>query len=286
MFPEPFFPGFEPRRFQVDDIGIHALVGGSGPPLALVHGAPQSCVLWRHVAPRLAQDFTLVIPDLRGYGRSDKPEQGDYSKRRMAADIVSVMRQSGFERFALAGHDRGARVSRRLAKDHPGAVTRLAILDIAPTAYIYANVDRRVAANMWHWFFLIQRAPGPERLMGPQAELYIRALANLAGSDPDAIEDYVATNATPAGFHGMCEDYRAGAGIDLEHDAADADRAIEIPTLVLWGANSPSTGAVFDMEAAWRPEATDLRFASLPCGHFIPEEKPNETTEALLEFFR
>jgi haloacetate dehalogenase len=286
MFPEPFFPGFQSRRFQVEDVGIHALVGGSGPPLALVHGAPQSGILWRHVAPRLAQEFTVIVPDLRGYGRSDKPEKGDYSKRRMAADIVSVMRQSGFDRFHFAGHDRGARVSRRLAKDHPDVVTRLAILDIAPTAYIYANVDRRVAANMWHWFFLIQRAPGPERLMGAQAEVFIRALANLAGSEPEAIEDYVATNGNPAAFHAMCEDYRAGAGIDLEHDRADADQPIRVPTLVLWGANSPSTGALFDIEAAWRPEAADLRLASLPCGHFIPEEKPAETIAALLDFFR
>jgi haloacetate dehalogenase len=280
-------PGFEARRLEVDGIGLHVAVGGSGPPLMLVHGAPQSHIMWRHVAPILAEKFTLILPDLRGYGRSDKPHGADYSKRRSAADLVAVARQLGFETFRLAGHDRGARVSRRLAKDHRDCIEQLAILDIVPTAHVYAATNRRLAHSMWHWFVFPLPEPMPENLMGPQAGEFIRQLCGgMAGADDAALQDYLATNATPEAFHAMCQDYRAGAGIDLKHDAADADQPITVPTLVLWGEKSPSTGGSFDVEAAWRPEASDLRFASLPCGHFVPEECPLETADALLGFFQ
>ena len=174
MSEPPFFPGFKAIDVEVDGINIHAVSGGAGPPLLLLHGAPQSHIMWRRVAPELARRFTVVASDMRGYGQSGKPPEGDYSKRRMAADQVGLMRALGHDTFRLAGHDRGARVSRRLAKDHCDAVERLAILDIVPTAHIYAHVDRKVATQLWHWFFFIQRAPGPDLLMGPSAAQFAR----------------------------------------------------------------------------------------------------------------
>ena len=283
MSDAPFFPGFRAIDVAVDGINIHAITGGAGPPLLLLHGAPQSHIMWRHVAPGLARRFTVVAADLRGYGQSGKPAEGDYSKRRMAADQVGLMHALGHDKFRLAGHDRGARVSRRLAKDHPGVVERLAILDIVPTAHIYAHVDKKVATQLWHWFFFIQRAPGPELLMGPSAAQFA-AFSARPGGDEAAGRAYARTNGTPEAFHAMCEDYRAGAGVDLEHDAADAARPIACPTLVLWGKTSPSTATLFDVAAAWRPEARDVRFGEIDCGHFLPEEKPAETLEALLAF--
>lgn len=282
-----FFPGFRTERVTVDGIGIHAVVGGAGPPLLMLHGAPQNCVMWRKIAPALAARFTVVCADLRGYGWSDKPAAAsplDYSKRRMAADQVGLMRALGYDRFRLVGHDRGARVSRRLAKDHPEAIERLAILDIVPTAHIYANVTRESARNLWHWFFLTLPAPAPEALMGPQAGVYVRLACRLAGDDPAAVEAMVRTNGASDAFHAMCADYRAGAGVDLEHDAADADRPITAPTLVLWGEASQSTGALFDVPATWAGQARDLTFAKVACGHFVAEEKPEETLAALNAF--
>lgn len=285
MGAERFFEGFTSRDVEVDGVSLHAVVGGSGPPVLLVHGAPQSCVLWRKVAPALARSFTVVAADLRGYGRSAKPETADYSKRRMARDLLELMRVLGFERFHLAGHDRGGRVARRFAKDHPAALERLAIIDIAPTAHVFANVDRAVAGHMWHWFFLSQKAPLPETLMGPQAAAFVRNLFGHGGADPEALDDYAATNGDPAAFHAMCEDYRAGAGVDLEHDAADEGLRIEAPALILWGERSFSTGRLFDMPAAWSPELARPTFRSLPCGHFVPEEMPEETAQELLRHF-
>ena len=283
-----FFPGFRAERVVVDDgVAIHAVIGGAGPPLLMLHGAPQNCVMWRKIAPALAERFTVVCADLRGYGWSDKPAASApevYSKRRMGADQVALMRALGHPKFRLAGHDRGARTARRLAKDHPEAVEKLAILDIVPTAHIYSNVSKAVATNLWHWFFLIQPAPGPEALMGARAELFVRGACRLAGDDSAATDAMVATNATPEAFHAMCGDYRAGAGIDLEHDAADAKTPLAMPTLVLWGEASPSTGALFDAPASWAGEARDVAFASIACGHFLPEEKPAETLAALQAF--
>ena len=283
-----FFPGFSRERIKVDDVTIHARVGGAGPPLLLLHGAPQSHVMWRRTAPALAQRFTVVASDLRGYGESDKPAGGGdhaaYAKRQMAADQHGLMRALGFERFCLAGHDRGARTARRLAKDHRAAVERLAILDIVPTAWIYKNVTREVAANLWHWFFFSQPEPIPEILMGDKAARFAAGSVRAA-PDEEAARAYGETNGAPQAWHAMCEDYRAGASIDLIHDAADADHPIECPTLVAWGRASPSTGALFDVPAAWAHEAGDLSFLSFDCGHFLPEERPAETVEALTSFF-
>jgi haloacetate dehalogenase len=280
-----FFPGFRAERFVIDGVGVHAVIGGAGRPLMLVHGAPQSGIMWRHIAPKLAERFTLIIPDLRGYGRSDKPAQGDYSKRRMALDLVGVMDALGHKQFFLAGHDRGARVSRRLAKDHPTRVKKLAILDIVPTTYIFENLNPQRAKNLWHWFALSLDYPAPEMLLGPQASAFVRGGAGLAKAEAAAVEDYLATNATPEAFHAMCQDYRAGAGVDLLHDAADAGVKLSMPTLVVWGEKSQSTGAAFDVPAAWALEGAGIQFASLPCGHFLPEEMPAETLAHLQAFF-
>ena len=286
----PFFPGF--RSHSVDCLGasIHAVVGGDGPPLLLLHGAPQSHIMWREIAPALAERFTIVASDLRGYGSSAKPPGGldhsAYSKRTMAADQVELMRKLGFDEFCLAGHDRGARVSRRLAKDHPEKVLKLALLDIAPTAHIYSNVTRQVAANLWHWFFFIQPAPLPELMMGPNADVWVKGMARLLKSPPEIEAAYVNAIRDPNAFSAMCEDYRAGASIDLEHDKSDAEKMIRCPTLILWGNKSPTTSALFDVEAAWRNEGVNMQFKAIESGHFLPEENPQETLSALNAFFK
>lgn len=289
----PFFTGFATHVVDCDGIAIHAVVGGKGPPLLLLHGAPQSHLMWRKIAPPLAERFTVVAADLRGYGHSAKPvgdrDHSMYSKRAMAADQVELMRKLGFTEFRLAGHDRGARVARRLAKDHPDKVVRLALLDIVPTAHIYSNVTRQVATNLWHWFFFIQPAPLPEMSMGPSAETLLRAMARgfISPSEDFAVEiedAYVRTNGNPAAFAAMCEDYRAGASVDLAHDASDAGVMIDCPTLVLWGSRSHTTHALFDVPDVWKRELSDPQFRSIDSGHFLAEEKPVETLGALTAF--
>jgi haloacetate dehalogenase len=286
----PFFSGF--KSLSVDCLGtsIHAVIGGDGPPLLLLHGAPQSHIMWREIATTLAERFTVVASDLRGYGLSAKPSGGidhsAYSKRAMAADQVELMRKLGFDKYCLAGHDRGARVSRRLAKDHPDKVLKLAILDIVPTAYIYSNVTRQVATNLWHWFFLIQPAPLPELLMGPDADVWVKAMARLLKSPSEIEAAYVNAIRDPKAFSAMCEDYRAGASIDLEHDASDAGILIGCPTLILWGSKSPTTSALFDVPAAWQNEAVNIDFKAIECGHFLPEENPDQTLSALNAFLQ
>ena len=281
-----FFPGFETRRLSVDGVDIHYVVGGSGPPLLLVHGAPQSGIMWRRIAPALTERFTLIIPDLRGYGRSGKPARGDYSKRRMAADLIAVMDMLEYDRFYIAGHDRGARVTRRLIKDHPERIIRGAILDIVPTAHLYANMSRQAAINLWNWCIWAAPEPLPETIIDPAAQI---ALVNRAlGGDPDpaAERDYLDTNGDAESLHAMCEDYRASASTDLEHDAADADRPIDVPLLVAWGSRSVSTAAIFDVRAAWENEGTDIVYRTIDSGHFMAEEKPTETAALLLDHFR
>jgi haloacetate dehalogenase len=218
--------------------------------------------MWREIAPALAERFTVVASDLRGYGLSAKPPGGidhsAYSKRTMAADQVELMRRLGFDKYRLAGHDRGARVSRRLVKDHPEKVLKLAILDIVPTAYIYSNVTRQVATNLWHWFFFIQRAPLPELSMGPNADVWVKGMARLLKAPLEIETAYVNAIRSPDAFSAMCEDYRAGASIDLEHDASDAEQLIQCPTLILCGSKSPTTSALFDVEAAWRNEGVNM----------------------------
>ncbi|HKR36105.1 MAG TPA: alpha/beta hydrolase [Steroidobacteraceae bacterium] len=287
-----FFPGFRPFRIATSGAEINGVVGGSGPPVLLLQGWPQTHLEWRHVAPALARRFTVVATDLRGYGDSSKPPEGEnhaaYSKRAMAQDQVEVMRQLGFERFAVAGHDRGGRVACRLALDHPQAVSRLALLDIVPTRTVYTQVSKNLATWYFHWFFLIQPAPLPEMLLAGQAEPFLRDFA-FRGLIPDAIDEpvfaeYLRCFADPHTLHAMCEDYRAGASIDLQHDEADLGTPLRCPTLVLWGVHG-AMHRLFDVLETWRPRAPDAHGKALPAGHWLPEECPQEVSAALTDFF-
>ena len=289
------FPGFTSRRIATaPGIDIHTVVGGSGPPLLLLHGHPQTHAIWHRVAPRLAQQFTVIACDLRGYGDSSKPpgdaDHGNYSKRSMALDALAVMRALGFDIFSVLAHDRGARVAHRLASDHPQHVARMALLDIAPTLAMYAQTGEAFARAYWHWFFLIQPAPLPERLIEADPGAYVRDLmgrrsGGLDGFDPRALAEYARCLALPGAAHGLCEDYRAAAGIDLEHDRADRDQGLHLsmPLLVLWG----ELGVVhrcFDPLKEWTAVADNVMGAALPCGHYIAEEAPDTLLHHVLPF--
>lgn len=288
------FEGFRRSRVDVGDVEINLVVGGSGAPLLLLHGYPQTHLIWRSIAPRLAETFTVISSDLRGYGDSSKPaglpDHSNYAKRAMANDQVAVMRRLGFGRFMLCGHDRGGRVAHRLAIDHPGCVDKLAVLDIAPTKAMYEGTTRNFAQAYYHWFFLTQPAPFPETLIGGAPEAFLHhhmtRFAGLAPFMPDAWPEYVAAFSDPAMIHATCEDYRAAASIDLEHDAADIAAACKItcPLLALWGKQG-IVERCFDTLGEWRKVATDVRGKALPCGHYLPEEVPDLLAGELLEFF-
>ena len=287
------FKSFKTQRVKTSGTEIHVTSGGSGPPLLLLHGYPQTHLMWHKVAPVLAQEFTVVAPDLRGYGESGKPKTSDdhfpYSKRAMALDQVEVMAALGFKEFFLAGHDRGARVSHRLALDHPAAVKKMAVLDIVPTLKVFDDVDQRVATSYFHWFFLIQPYDFPEKLIGHDPRYYLTSRLGRWGSNIDAfpkevVEEYVRLFSDPACIHSTCEDYRAAATIDLVHDRADLQNKIQVPFLALWGSKG-LVGSAYDPIACWRERAADVRGFAIDCGHFIPEEKPEETIQALREFF-
>lgn len=289
------FDGFLERRIPTGDADIFVLTGGSGRPLLLLHGFPQNHVMWHRVAPLLASRFFLVIPDLRGYGDSTgpapDPAHRHYAKRTMGADMMAVMAALGHSRFFAAGHDRGARVAYRLALDHPDCVERLAVLDIVPTFEVWARMDRGRALNGYHWLFLAQPAPLPERLIAADPRFYLHHLLNRwAGRrdpfDPAAVEHYERHFCKPSVIEAACEDYRAGAGVDLEDDRADRDagRRIECPALLLWGTRYLSAKAEAPLDV-WRRWATDLRDVPIDCGHFLPEEEPAASAAALSEFF-
>ncbi|MBC7778640.1 MAG: alpha/beta hydrolase [Proteobacteria bacterium] len=294
----PWFSGFRTDRHAVNGTEIHFAIGGEGPPVLLLHGYPQTHFMWRHVAPRLAQRFTVVAADLRGYGDSGKPasapDHAPYSKREMARDQVELMRALGYERFRVAGHDRGARVTHRMALDHPQAIERAAVLDIAPTLRMYENPTQAFATAYYHWFFLIQPAPFPERMIGADPAAYLRynfgegrpsRPAGLAPFLPDAFDEYVRCFSAEGTIHATCEDYRAAASIDLEHDRADyGQRMIGCPLLVLWGAQGV-IARCFDPLADWRDYALDVRGRALPCGHYIAEELPDVCAQELDAFF-
>ncbi len=289
------FPGFEPRSVDVgEQIRIHAFVGGSGPPLLLLHGHPQTLAIWHKVAPALAERFTVVAADLRGYGDSSKPagatDHSNYAKRALAGDQLALMRHVGFGRFDLLAHDRGARVAHRLAVDHPAAVSRLILLDVAPTLAMYQQTSEAFARAYWHWFFLIQPAPLPERLIEADPAAYVRDVmgrrsAGLAPFDPLALAEYARCIALPGTAHGICEDYRAAAGIDMAHERSDieAGRLIEAPTLVLWGEQGVIQKC-FDPLAEWRRLARQVDGEALPCGHYIAEEAPDALLAKVLTF--
>ena len=290
------FEGFDLRRVRAGALSINARIGGSGPPLLLLHGYPQTHVMWHRVAPVLAERFTIVCPDLRGYGDSDKPTSDPahetYSKRATAADMVELMLALGHERFMLAGHDRGGRVGHRLALDHPARLERLAVLDIVPTRTIFRATNQAIATGYYHWFFLIQPYDLPERLIGGDPIYYLhRKLGSwgsrgLAPFAPEALAEYERCFADPKVIHGSCEDYRAAASIDLDHDEEDlATRRIDCPLLVLWGKDGLMERH-FDVLGTWKERsAGTVSGGALQCGHFLAEEEPEETARQLLDFF-
>jgi len=288
------FPDFTTRRIATSGAEIHCEFGGSGPPLLLLHGYPQTHAMWHRIAPRLAERFTVVCADLRGYGDSSKPDGGaghvGYSKRAMANDQVEVMRALGFARFGLVGHDRGGRVAHRLCLDHPLAVERVGVLDISPTRVMYAGTDMAFATAYYHWFFLIQPFDLPERLIGADPIYYLRRKLSGFSSpldifDPRALAEYERCFRDPATIHASCEDYRAAATIDLEHDAADAHLRVEPPLLALWGERGV-VHRLFEPIVDWNQVARDVRGKALPSGHYLAEEVPEETLAELLAFFR
>lgn len=287
------FEGFEQRQIETNGATINLVIGGSGPPLLLLHGYPQTHVMWHKVAPHLAEDFTVVAADLRGYGDSGKPvgdpEHLNYSKRAMAQDQVDMMERLGFESFFLAGHDRGARVSHRLTKDHPQRVRKLATLDIIPTHRMFQIVNKEMATNTFHWFFLIQPYDFPERVIGAAADYFMRSRFER-GQDAatvfpsEAVEEYVRCGSDPATIHAICEDYRAGASIDLVHDEADFQNKVACPHLALWSATG-YVGRTQDVLGVWRDYSENVRGHSMPSGHHIAEELPEETHRELRDFF-
>jgi haloacetate dehalogenase len=291
------FEGFTRSEIETGGARIVTVHGGKGPPVLLMHGNPFTHACWHLVAPVLARDFTVVCTDLRGYGDSSKPPDGDnhanYSFRAMAQDNVEVMAKLGFDKFCVAGHDRGARVLHRMCLDHADKVSRAAIIDIIPTHHLLNNVTRAWGLFSWHWFFMAQAFDIPERMMGADPEFYIRRKlgkgpAGLKPFAPEALAEYIRCFKNPATIHGMCEDYRATFGIDLEMDNADfaAGRKIVPPVLLLWGANG-GVGRNHKSLEIWPQYAADIRGGkALPSGHYVPEEAPRETAAELLGFFK
>jgi haloacetate dehalogenase len=285
------FEGFEKERIETPGAEIELVRGGDGPPVLLMHGYPQTHAMWHLVAPRLAEEFTVVAVDLRGYGDSSKPfgdeDHSTYSKRAMAAAQVAAMASLGFDSFAVVGHDRGARVGHRMALDHPDRIARLAVLDIVPTRHIFRTVGKDLATDYYHWFFLIQPYDLPETLIGADPVYYLRKKLGGWGTSldtfaPEALAEYERCF-DAAMIHASCEDYRAAASIDLVHDEADDGRKVECPLLALWGGRGVME-RTYDVEAVWREYALDVRGRPIDAGHFLAEERPDETVQELRDF--
>jgi haloacetate dehalogenase len=288
------FPGFVHTRIRTSGASINLRIGGEGPPVLLLHGYPQTHAMWHKVAPTLAREYTVVCADLRGYGDSSKPKgvpgHANYSKRAMALDMAEVMQTLGFPRFHVVGHDRGGRVAHRLARDHGRRVQSLTVLDISPTLKMYQSTNLQFAKAYYHWFFLIQKAPLPERMLAGQVPWYIlrrlgRGPSGVKHFDKRAIAEYVRAFKDPRAIHATCEDYRAAASIDLVHDRKDFRKKLQMPLLALWGKHGVIE-ALFNCLSDWREVATDVRGRALPCGHFIPEEKPKELLAELRRFLK
>ena len=287
------FSGFHKEKIKVTGTEINLVRGGEGPPLLLLHGYPQSHIMWHKVAPSLSEKFNLIIPDLRGYGDSGTPdideEHYNYSKRATALDQVELMTKLGHDQFMVAGHDRGARVAHRMALDYTNRIIKLCALDIVPTHRIFADADKRLATMYWHWFFLIQKSPIPETLIGNNVEFYLRTQFGAWGERSDfvteeAFAEYLRCFKNARVLQATCEDYRAGASIDLVHDESDLDQKVACPMLVLWGAYG-AMHKIYDVVEIWRERAADVRGWAVDSGHFIPEEAPSTISEAFIEFF-
>lgn len=277
---------------RVGDVELAVRVTGSGPPLLLLHGYPQTHRMGDAVVPALAAHRTVVLPDLRGYGDSSRPAGGAaaYAKRVMAADVARLMTELGYDRFDVAGHDRGGRVTHRLCLDHPDRIGRAAVLDIVPTRHVFAHADRELGLAYYHWFFLAQPEGLPEKVISSDPDFWVRHHLGAWSRVPDAfaedaVAEYVRAFRDPDVVRATCDDYRAGASVDLEHDDASyaAGERVRCPLLVLWGGQG-FVAAKYDVPAVWRDYATDVTAAALDCGHFLPEERPTETATALLAF--
>ncbi len=288
------FGNFVEKKVRARGALIHVEYGGEGPPVLLLHGYPQTHAMWHKVAPALARDYTVVCADLRGYGDSSKPKglpgHSNYSKRAMAQDMVEVMEQLGHRAFHVVGHDRGGRVAHRLARDHGKRVRSLTVLDISPTLKMYESTNMPFAKAYYHWFFLIQEAPLPEQMLAAVGPDYLfkrlgRGKSGLKYFSKQAMAEYVRAFKDPRTIHATCEDYRAASTIDLVHDRKDLKRKITMPVLALWGRQGV-IAALFDCLSDWREVATDVRGRALQCGHFIPEEKPEELLRELRRFLR
>ena len=282
------FPGFTKKRIRTSRATINLVTGGSGPAVLLLHGYPETHAMWHKVAPALSRDYTVVCADLRGYGDSSKPkglpDHSNYSKHAMARDMAEVMTRLGHREFHLVGHDRGGRVAHRLARDHGKRVRSLAVFDISPTLRVFENTDMALASAFYHWFFLIQPAPMPERMIGSMRRDYLlgrigRGPGGL-GAFPQAVQREYLRCFDARGIHGSCEDYRAAATIDLIHDRKSLKKKLPMPVLALWARHSP-VGNMFNCPADWRAVAKDVRGRELDCGHFLPEEKPDEVLREL-----
>jgi haloacetate dehalogenase len=273
-----FFPGFKPFQVATTGAVINGVIGGSGPPVLLLHGAPQSHVTWRLVAPKLAATHTVVVADLRGYGDSSKPPDGEnhanYSKRAMALDMVEVMGNWNFQKFPVIGQDRGGRVTHRMLLDHPDRITRAAVLDIVPTHYLYTHVDIRFVQAYYHWFSYLRPAPTPEN------ELKAANDAALARATGEVQREYLRTMTDSRTIHAMCEDYRAGASIDLQHDAADQSKKITAPLRVLW-AEKGAMARIYDVMGIWKERGTNVTGRALPGGHNLQEDVPDMVLEEI-----
>lgn len=289
------FERFQSSSVDREGVRLHTRIGGKGPALLLLHGHPQTQAMWHRVAPELARHFTVVLMDLRGYGDSGRPpaqaDHGAYSKREMALDAQAVMAHHGFAQFDVLAHDRGARVAHRLAADHADAVGRVMLLDIAPTLAMYEHTTEAFARAYWHWFFLIQPAPLPESLIESDPARYVRSVlgsrhAGLAAFDPAALAEYQRCAAVAGSATAICEDYRASAGIDLEHDRADLalGKRLRQPLRVLWGQHG-TVNRCFDVLPLWRERADQVTGRTLPCGHYIAEEAPDALIDEALTFF-
>jgi haloacetate dehalogenase len=285
------FKGFQKKFINLKDGDIFVAKGGKGFPVLLLHGYPQNHFMWHKIAPPLAENFTVIATDLRGYGHSfkpkGKPDHSNYSKRIMAKDQVEVMSKLGYQEFYLVGHDRGARVAHRLCLDYPEKVKKLAILDIVPTYYLYSTSDREFATAYYHWFFLIQSYPFPETLITAKSDYFLENCLKSWSRDftaftTDALAEYHRCFNFDT-IHGSCEDYRASATIDLQHDGEDLDRKIQCPTLALWGGKG-IIGKKYDVLKIWQGRTTNIQGKALNCGHFLPEEAPAETYLLLQDF--
>lgn len=287
------FEGFETKSVNIGDVSIACTVGGSGPPVLLLHGFPQNRFMWARVAPLLAKHCTVVCADLRGYGDSTKPQcaadNANYSFRAFATDQLGLMRQLSFDRFHVVGHDRGGRTAYRMALDHPASVASLTLMDIVPTYVMFLQTNHKIAHAYWHWYFLAQPAPFPEHLIAADPDFFYETClvgwgaSKLADFDRQQLAEYRRTWRDPAAIHGSCSDYRAAATVDLAHDTADSGRLVTCPTLVIYGAGGVMA-RLFDIPSEWRKRCSDLRAESLPGGHFFVDQYPGPTAEILQSF--